>query len=405
MMAPQRILARKGMRFRLAVPLLFAGLWLAGCQVAIHTYSAPSPSLELTLAQTEPNVAGSWSATLGRGSQAKADNVWLQITVRDDRNHTMQSLGRTAKDFPALMADDTNPWPGQFEYATEGGTFRFRGERSGAKAAGQFSFSPNPDYVARVTPHLRAAPSGSDWLWLTLQDVQAEEIEAFARSGARLDAAEVCRLKAHGVKPEYLAAVREGQDFSIDEVIRLRTYGVPSDGPAKLRQAGYQFGADSLVRLRTYGVTVEEAAAWKEAGFALDANELVRLRTYGVRPAFGKAVRAVLSQPTVDELVRLRTYGVSEQFLAEMGQADSRFTAEDLVHLRTYGVPADYVVAWRKAGFDFSARELTRLRTYGVPASYAAALSVPNRKPLSAEMIIKLRQRGLSPEEVRQLRE
>jgi hypothetical protein len=396
--------------------LFFLGLcvfFVAGCVIETRTSTFRSsfrsgnnsPSLELIVAEVaESAISGTWSAQLAPGSTASRHD-WISIQVRDQQGLTRHGSGRPGSDFPLLFATDAEPWPGEFSYATEGGVFLFRGLRSGRTAEGGFTFEPDPGYVRNVSALLQPPPAGMEWLWLALRRISAEEIAAYARSGVRMNVSELLRLQSRNVRPDYLAAVRQHQDFSIDEVIRLRNHGVRETFPAELHQAGYRFGADELIRLRNHGVSAEDAAAWKEAGYDFKADQLTRLRSHGVKPAFGRAVRGILPEATVDDLTRLRNRGVNEQYLAELHEADPTFSTEEVVYLRNRGVPADYVMAWRKAGYDFNAAEIAKLRNHGVPASYAAALAVPDRKPLPADTIARLRQRGLSAEEIRQLRE
>ncbi len=73
--------------------------------------------------------------------------------------------------------------------------------------------------------------------------------------------------------------------------------------------------------------------------------------------------------------------------------------------LRNFGVTADYISAWRQAGYPYGAEEMIKLRNSGVPVSYAAAVNIPGRKPLEAETLIRMRQRGLSADDIRTLRE
>ena len=396
--------------------VLCAGLWGSGCIVVTrsssgihssvtHTTTFQSPTLELTVERTEPEVSGRWTAQLGKISGEKAGQFWFSFTVRDEANQTTKGVSANASEFPALMAQEQADWPGQFEYATDAGRILFRGERDGRKAQGTFEFAPDTNYARQVQASLKTAPSGVDCFWLAVYQVTAEQLAAYAQAGEKLSVADICRLKAQGVSPEYLATVRKTRPFPVEEVIRLRNQGVSADFPAAFKDAGYPFKTEELIRARNHAVSAADAKAWKEAGFNFGLEELIRMRNYGVRPEFGKAVREALNQATPEELVKLRNYGVSEQFLREMRRADGQFTAEDLVYLRSRGVQPDYVVEWRKAGFGFSAQELASLRNHGVPASYAAVLNVPNRKPLTADMIVKLRSRGLSAEEIRALRE
>jgi hypothetical protein len=369
------------------------------------TRTSISPQLDLTVEQAESEVTGQWSAHLGRAKLQAAEHGWFSVTVRDTASGSVRGASQKMSDFPALIAEDTTAWPGQFQYTNESGTLRFTGERAGQKAQGAFRFTPDTNYARQIQAELKTNVAALDCFWLGLHHVTVAEAAGYARTGVRLSVAEVCRLKAHGVKPDYMAALRQVRDFSVDEIIRLRNHGIKPEYPAALKQAGYRLDTESLVRLRNHGVTAADAQGWKEAGYNLEVEPLIRLRNYGVRPEYGKAVRRVLPNAPPEDLVKLRQYGVSEQFLAEMRKAEGNFTLEELVRLRSHGVPPEYVAEWRKAGFGFKADELISLRRHGVPANYAAALNLPNRKPLSVDTILLLRQRGLSAEQVRALRE
>jgi hypothetical protein len=88
-----------------------------------------------------------------------------------------------------------------------------------------------------------------------------------------------------------------------------------------------------------------------------------------------------------------------------MKKADPSLKPGELVRLRNSGVSADYVQAWRQAGFNCSSEDLIRLRNNGVPSDFAAAVQVKGRKPLSVDTLIRLRNRGVTAAEIRELRE
>lgn len=494
---------------------------LAGCAVGDFSGSArTNPELELRFDRTSATPSGTWTARLGRLDKSGRENlehIWFTVTVADTANRVTQTMTLPSKGFTPLFAETGAAWPGVFEVKAEAGVGQFRGDRDGDRARGEFTITPDAQFGEAVAACLRSSPKGEEWLWLILQDVRLSEIKEFARADAKLTLVNILRLRMHGVTPEYLSEVRQVRNFSVDDIIRLRSYGVPGDFPLTLQRAGYSFDTDGLVRLRSYGVQAAEAAAWKEAGFNFDADDLVKVHSYGAQPAFGKAVAAAISKPSPDQLIKLRSYGVtakfmeevlaarpgltvdelvqlqsygvpsnyiaelhqagcdysikdllrlrsyrvpvgeivawkkagftwnadeltrlrsygvtpgialaargvlhnpaaedlikirasgiSEEFMAGMLKADPRLRVDDIVHLRTYGVTPEYVSEWRKAEFSFGAKDLATLRTHGVPAEYAMALHSPTHKALSVEGIVKLRQKGLSAEEIRQLRE
>ena len=369
-----------------------------------HSDSGQPPGLELTITQSEPVLSGTWSASLSRSRRWQNDQRWFSIAIVDGNSRNYYGGGFNSSDVAFLYAGNKS-WAGEQNITTPAGTLRLEGTISDKKASGDFTFTPDANYVQQAGVHLTAAPSPRELLELGLTHVSTGDIIGFEKSGLELRAGDVIRLKNFGVNPQYAAAVRKDQKFDVDEIIKLHNFGVPEKFPAAVKSAGYGFDAAQLVKLRNFGVSADDAIAWKQAGFDYDVEGLVKMRNFGVKPDFGKAVHGVFTNATSEELIKLRNFGVSKEFLTAVRKADANFTVEEIVRLRNFGVTADYILAWREAGFPYSADELIKLRNFGVPASYAAASNIPDRKPLSAEMLIKLRQRGLSAEEIRELRE
>ena len=77
----------------------------------------------------------------------------------------------------------------------------------------------------------------------------------------------------------------------------------------------------------------------------------------------------------------------------------------EIVRLRQHGVSVDYLQGWREIGYEFSPEEIIRLRNHGVPVEYAKQSNPPGRKLLDASTLIDTRNRGLSAETIRKLRE
>jgi hypothetical protein len=82
-----------------------------------------------------------------------------------------------------------------------------------------------------------------------------------------------------------------------------------------------------------------------------------------------------------------------------------KLSNSEVVLLRQHGVPVDYLQGWKEIGYEFSAEEIIRLRSHGVPIDYARQANPPGRKLLDPATLIEARNRGLSAEIVRKLRE
>ncbi|MBA4148822.1 MAG: hypothetical protein H0X66_11970 [Verrucomicrobia bacterium] len=366
--------------------------------------SSQSPSLTLKVRENEGFVSGTWSANLAQSRPSANQQVWFSISIHDARSQKMFSAHADAINYSFLFPQKKS-WRGQHQMLTPAGTLVLSGQFSSKTAAGDFTFTPDANYLAQAGAHLTSAPSTLELLELGLAGVTVEQMVAFEKSGMKSSAAEMIRFKSSGVTPQYAVAVRKVQPFSADEIVRLRNSGVPETFPAAMKSAGYDFDAVQLVKLRNSGVSADEAAAWKKAGFDFDLESLVKMRNSGVKPDFARAVKEVFPSISSSEVVKLRNSGISKEFLIDIKKADVDFTVDEIIRLRNSGVSADYIRAWRTAGSTFRSEELIRLRNSGVPVDYAAVVNIPNRKPLSVDTLIKLRNRGMSAQEIRELRE
>src|SRR5690606_13852112 len=103
--------------------------------------------------------------------------------------------------------------------------------------------------------------------------------------------------------------------------------------------------------------------------------------------------------------VLLHRAAISPQAVEVFQQAGYAPDARTLIALKQAGVqPAD-ALALREAGYDFSLRDLMLLAKWRVPASFALALASEAYQHLSADQIVNLRLRRITPEMVRLLRQ
>ena len=368
-------------------------------------HTTTTPSLKLIVETNGPTISGRWTAELADSKPGRGCSIWVPVIVAQDKAETHYGKMSDGKDRLGFLFAEAKTWPGNVVIDAPAGALHLTGTATKDKLAGRFSFDPYTNYVAEASKLLVAAPSVLELFSLALHEISIEGIREYAAAGLKLRANDLLRLKNSGVPPDYCTAVRKVRPFSIEEIVRLRNAGVDSAFPQQLRDGGYDFDAEQMVRLRNAGVSADFARAWKDAGFNYDAESLVRMRNGGVPADLGKAVHAAFPSATGEQIVRLRNAGISGDFTSEMHRADKRITIEEMVRLRNAGVSPDYVKSWREAGYSYGVEEIVRLRNAGVPSDYAAATIVPGRKPLSSETLIRLRNRGVSAQEIRELRE
>ncbi|MFL6763582.1 MAG: M56 family metallopeptidase [Sphingomicrobium sp.] len=145
--------------------------------------------------------------------------------------------------------------------------------------------------------------------------VDAEDVRV--RPGRMHDGTidKIIELKAVGVTPEYIAAMRAAAPrlahLEFSEFTGLRAVGVTPDFARSLVAAGFRsIDANGLMEARAIGVTGEYVQAMRAAGVLGDMDDFVQLRAVGVDPAFATRVRASgIKVIHAEDLVQLRALG------------------------------------------------------------------------------------------------
>jgi hypothetical protein len=194
-------------------------------------------------------------------------------------------------------------------------------------------------------------------------------------SGYGHTADEITRLRSFGVTPEYLTGWKDANfTLTTDEVVKLRSFGVQPEYGAAWKKAGFDINPESLTRAKRFGVPIEFAAAL--AGDKKPSlEEVIRMRQFGINADFYRDLKNLKPDFTVEEIIRLRQFGVTPEYMKAICATRNDFTAEQIVKLRSFGVPAEYVAALnipdRK---PLDAQSIIDLRSRGVSAETARKL-------------------------------
>jgi len=127
----------------------------------------------------------------------------------------------------------------------------------------------------------------------------------------------IIELKATGVTPEYIGAMRAAlPQFSrlgFNEFTSMRAVGVTPEFARSLGSAGFpSITAEEIVEARAVGLTGEYVRAMRSTGLQGDLDDFVQLRAVGVDPAFAARVKASgLKIRRADDLVELKALGVT----------------------------------------------------------------------------------------------
>lgn len=438
-----------------------------GCTIQYTSSSGSSRSFTTTRVSKGPPrlvlngddvTQGSWETDLENTQSAKEGRL-VHLELHEQRS--VRSLAwKEIPGFPRAGESSSEPKPVIFELSSAGGTLHFSGMLENEKAEGRYTFNPNADYAKGAGELLDRQLANADLLELGLADVTLEYIREVQNTGLKagysdilslkrhglqpatirsyvelgFNASELVRLKTQGVSPEFVKEVRaQGfgkapdelikirnqaisadyianwrkvePEISLDEMIKLRNQAVTPEYVVSWRKVDPAMDHDEMIRLRNQALTPEQVVAWKKTGYELSYSDMIRARNQALTPEFATAARETGYSVTLDDLIRMRQQGITPEYYRAMKKVNSALTTEELVRYRQHGVTPEYVEGLGKAGYDFTPEQIVKLRNSGVTVDYVAALKVPGRNNLDVATIIDLRNRGVSAETARKLRE
>ena len=128
-------------------------------------------------------------------------------------------------------------------------------------------------------------------------------------------------MKAVGVTPEYVAAVRAAspalRDADPDDLVGMKAVGVTPEYVREMTAAGFgNLDAEDLTQARAVGVTGDYVRAMRAAGVNGDLDEFVQMRAVGVTPGYADQFRRAGYKVDVDKLVELKAQDIDLQDLS-----------------------------------------------------------------------------------------
>lgn len=150
------------------------------------------------------------------------------------------------------------------------------------------------------------------------------------------------------------------------------------DGPPPLPARREKSAVDRAVELKAVGVSPEYVAAIRSAGpnMRFDHDDLVALKAVGVSPGFVQELaRLGYSQIDAGDLAGAYSVGVRSDYIRSMAAAGyGRLSLDELTQLRAVGVTAADIERYRRAGYArLSVDKLTKLKALGITPEELAA--------------------------------
>ncbi len=295
------------------------------------------------------DIHGAWTAEVSDGPR-------LQMNMTSRNNHSSFGHTMTVDEFTGLSdaaLHAATQTAATFSLSREAGTVSFEGTFKDGFGAGQFTFRPNPQYLASLRGMgVNFEESGRDndqMLTMTMTDVSSSFIRSMQAEGYRVSADKYLSFRIFGVTPELVRELRSlGYDrIEADDLVATRIHKVTPDYIRSMRAAGYpNLTLDDLVATRIHKATPEFLDQMRSLGYSsLDFDDAIAFRIHRVTPEFIHDLRDLgYTNVPADELVAMRIHNVTPQFIRELKEAGyENIPVEKLVSMRIHGIDANFV--------------------------------------------------------------
>jgi hypothetical protein len=289
--------------------------------------------------QTKPTVEGTWRADHDN-DWSRSNERWISLELQHDGSNT--GIGVPERDLPAL-ADRRSDGPVHFTLRRDAGTFDFTGRLTDGRGRGDFTFTPNADFVSGMGRLGYPALSNDDVWRFGLHDITRQYVTDFKAAGYSPDASDLIKTRIHGATPAFAQDVKaQGLGrLDIDDLVKMRIHGVTPEFIKGFSDLGYKnLGVDDLVNMRIHGVTTQMVKDLSDLGYKdLAIADLIKLRIHGVTPAYIKQMRdAGYGGIKIDKLVQFRIHGVDEDLIRNAKAHNfTNLSADDLIDLAIHG--------------------------------------------------------------------
>jgi beta-lactamase regulating signal transducer with metallopeptidase domain len=339
-----------------------------------------------------------WRLTRDGSSSSKVE---LSLISRDDdgndRTDTEAVPLSSLSGFSLSALDQDGPV--KFEYVRDAGRIVCEGTVTGGRAAGPFTVTLDPSFVASLQKMGYAAPHDDEAFSLVTSDVTLGYAQAVRDTGLTSSVSDLVNLRDHGVGADYVRDVRqEGfTNLTAPDISDLRDHGVKSDYLKAIKDADPSLSIEQIDSLFDHGVKPDYYKSIKATAPTLSIEQIDGLYDHGVKPDYYTAMKATAPTLSIEQIDSLYDHGVEPDSYKGFASVDPKLTIDEINSLRDHGVKPEYYRSMKAVNPGMSIEQIDSLFDHGVEPETYKGLASANPK-LSSEEIDNLRDHGVQPD-------
>jgi hypothetical protein len=140
-------------------------------------------------------------------------------------------------------------------------------------------------------------------------------------------------------------------------------------------------------------------------GFATPGqDELFLLVITGTNLDFIREVRGAGIASSLQDILDMAGHGINSQYIHDVARTGYRnLRAEDYIELRDHGVEPRFLQELKDAGYQIAANQVVELKDHGVDSNYVRDLGAYGLRPEPSELV-SMRDHGVTPDYLRAVR-
>lgn len=229
-----------------------------------------------------------------------------------------------------------------FRLTRRAGVFDFRGSFKAGKGAGDFTFTPDPDFVAEMRRDGYGEAAKQNMIGFATGNYNATFEELAALGMERPTQEQLKSMMQFGVTTEFIRDLKAlgYEPRSVDQLIGLRRQGASIEFIKSIESLGYDRPTlDQLLSMRQQAVTVGFIKELESLGYRnVPLDQLISMKQQAVSPDFIRRLNAEgHANVPVNRLLDIRMLGMPAEFLEHLPAAGADDGAQGEWLMKVYG--------------------------------------------------------------------